>query len=249
MPRFFVGNEAITESEGIYSIVITGDDARHISRVLRVRPGEELTVCDGNEYEYISSVVSVGDEVRLMSSKRQRITSEPPYTATVFQALVKGERFDLTVQKSTELGAGRIVPFSSRRCTVKLDEKEYPKKTERWQRIADEAGKQCGRGVLPEVTFPMTFREMLDEASKADLVLFCYEGDTALKLPEALKKSGCPGSVSVIIGPEGGFETTEVDEAEKRGMKPVGLGSRILRTETAAPFVLSCLSYEFEIGR
>ncbi|MBR6918505.1 MAG: RNA methyltransferase, partial [Clostridia bacterium] len=128
-----------------------------------------------------------------------------------------------------------------------LTKKECEKKTARWQRIADEAAKQCGRGALIEVGGMLTFKEALDEASKAHLPLFCYEGESARSLKEASKDAPSPATVSVFIGSEGGFSVDEAEAASERGMISVGLGRRILRTETASSFVLACLSYEFEM--
>ena len=247
MPRFFV-KAADLSPDG--SAVLRGADAVHVSRALRMKPGEKLTLCDGDGVEYESVILSVGEEVslRVLSSKPSE--TEPPYEAAVYQALAKGDRFDTVLMKATELGACRIVPVLTARCTVKPDPKDLPKKRERWQRIAAEAAGQCGRGRIPAVDVPMKFSDAVKEAAEADLALFCYEGGAGcgtVALPKLFDGAGTPRTVSVMIGPEGGFEPREAEEAVKGGMKPAGLGNRILRTETAAPFVLSALSCRYEL--
>ena len=200
--------------------------------------------------EYESVIRSVGEEVSLSLISSKRSETEPPYEVTVYQALAKGDRFDTVLMKATELGACRIVPVMTARCTVKPDPKDVSKKRDRWQRIALEAAGQCGRGRVPEVALPIRFSEAVTEAAKADLPLFCYEGGEGTEtvpLPVLFEGTDSPRTVSVMIGPEGGFEPDEAREAVLRGMKAAGLGKRILRTETAAPFVLSALSCRYEL--
>lgn len=249
MPRFFVKAADLSAEDG--SAVLRGADAVHVSRALRMKPGERLTLCDGDGVEYESVILSVGEAValRVLSSKRSE--TEPPYEASVYQALAKGDRFDTVLMKATELGASRIVPVMTARCTVKPDPKDLSKKRERWQRIAAEAAGQCGRGRIPAVELPMRFSEAVQEAAQAELALFCYEGGSGcgtVLLPKLLDGVKAPGTVSVMIGPEGGFEPREAEEAVRSGMKAAGLGNRILRTETAAPFVLSALSCRYELA-
>jgi len=212
-----------------------------------MKPGERVTVCDEGGIEYETVVLSLGAEVVLDVLNKRQSLNEPPYKAVVFQALVKGDRFDTVLQKSTELGACEIVPVITTRCTVKLTESDYAKKTERWQRIVYEAAKQCGRGMIPIVKNPVKFSDAVKMATETDLALFCYEGEGTAPLPNITEQCIDPKSVAIMIGPEGGFEEAEADLANSAGMKMTGLGKRILRTETAAPFVLSCLAYEYEL--
>ncbi len=243
MPRFFIDKKLI--SEGVATL--TGDDAHHISRSLRMKQGEELTLCDGDGCDYLCRIDSISDKSVVCSvEKCVPSAAEAPYKATVYQALVKGDRFDTVIQKSVECGAVRIVPLITKRCTVKLEKSDYPKKRARWQKIAEEAAKQCGRGIVPTVEDPVTFTEMTDRLLKTDLPLFCYENGT-YPIREALGKAKTlPESVAIVIGPEGGFEEEEAEAIDKSGAVPVSLGTRILRTESAAPFVLACLSFAFE---
>ena len=237
MPRFFI-ESADLSPDG--RVILAGEDAMHITKSLRMKPGERVTLCDEAGVEYETVILAAGDEVEceILSSKPSE--NEPPYRAVVYQALVKGERFETVLMKSTELGAAKIVPVASARCTVRLTPKEYAKKRERWQRIAAEAAKQCGRARIPEVTDPMPFRDAIREAARADLPELLSAHCTGDRVPE---------SVSVVIGPEGGFEPSEAEEARALGMKMTGLGHRILRTETAAPATLACLSFRYEMGR
>jgi 16S rRNA (uracil1498-N3)-methyltransferase len=173
--------------------------------------------------------------------------TEPPYIATVYQALVKGDKMETVIQKAVETGASVIVPMVTSRAVVKLDEKDARKKTERWQKIAHEAAKQCGRGIIPQVTMPVSYKEAMRQAAEADLALFCYEGDGTKPLPVLCRNVDSPRTVSLCIGPEGGFADGEAEAAKEAGLQMCGLGKRILRTETAALFVLSCLSAIYEL--
>jgi len=248
MPRFFVRADAVSvDDAGQKQIVITGEDAHHLTHVLRVRLGEKITVCDMSGREYEAAVAAAGETVHLSVVSEQQTDTEPPYTAVVYQALVKGDKMDTVIQKAVETGCSRIVPVRTGRCTVKLDAKDGKKKTERWQKIAYEAAKQCGRGIIPTVDEPMDFRPAVEEAAKMALPLFCYEGDGTVSLPVITGQAVQPEQIAVFIGPEGGFSVDEADFAKAQGMQMTGLGKRILRTETAAIFVLACLSAAFEL--
>ncbi len=250
MPRFFVNTEKIHEG----TVTFTGNDAHHISRSLRMAAGESVTVCDGQGTEYQCELTEfLPDCVRATVLSSEPSRTEPPFRATVYQALPKGEKLDSIIQKSVECGACEIALFESERCIVRIKDGEKDKKGERRQRIALEAAKQCGRGVIPTVSAPVSYRQMLTRAASADLALFCYEGEGTESLVEvvrgykATQKTESLPSVSIVVGSEGGFSESEAAEARKSGMKLVGLGPRILRTETAAAFVLGCLVYELEL--
>ena len=179
--------------------------------------------------------------------------TEPPYEAVVWQALPKGEKLDSIIQKSVECGAHEIALFESERCIVRVKDSDRDRKGDRRNRIALEAAKQCGRGIIPKVAPPVSFAEAVKEAAKADLAIFCYEGEGTDPLPQILRdfradraEKKLP-SVSVMVGSEGGFSKEEAEHARSAGMRLAGLGKRILRTETAAAFVLGCLSYELEL--
>lgn len=243
MPRFFVRSSAISEGK----VTIEGNDAFHISRSLRMRVGESLTVCDDQRTEYDCKLISISDTVVAEIISSHTSENEPPYSAVIYQALVKGDKFDTVVQKAVETGATKIVPVLTSRCTVRPDEKSLKGKLERWRRIAAEASKQCGRATQVEIAPCVSFTEAVNQAKSSDVSLFCYEGEGTVGIPALLKGRATPNSVSVFIGPEGGYDVSEVKTASDNGLLLCGLGKRILRTETASAFVLSCLSYEYEL--
>lgn len=255
MPRFFVSPEAVdcvgVNADGIPSGTITvgGDDAAHMTKVLRMKPGEHVTVCDMAGHDYETVVVSTGNTVILDITGVKPSENEPPYRAVVYQALVRGDRFDTVLQKATELGVYAIVPVITSRCTVKLDigSADCRKKLDRWQRIVYEAAKQCGRGIIPTVREPMKYRDAVEDAARADMPLFCYEGEGTSPLPVCMDAVKKPETVSIMIGPEGGYAAEEAEYAAQTGMVMTGLGKRILRTETAPAFVLSCVSCKYEL--
>ena len=251
MPRFFVQKEQI--SEGVVSIF--GDDAHHISRALRMAAGESITVCDMQSFEYECELTDfLPDRVlaRILTSRQS--DTEPPYRAHIYQALPKGDKLDSIIQKAVECGAASITTFESERCVVKVKADAEGKKTERRQRIATEAAKQSGRGILPTVFPTVSYAEALKRAAEADIPLLCYEGEDQKTLSAVLKeyKEKSLGEkipeISIVIGSEGGFSLAEVDAAKEAGLISVGLGKRILRTETASSFALSCLVYELELS-
>ncbi len=248
MPRFFIPNSAIgIRDDGTKTVRICGEDALHITKSLRMKAGEKLEVCDMGRREYSCIITEVGETVFADVTEEKDSDTEPPYTAVLYQALVKGDKFDTVVQKAVECGVTKIIPIITDRCVVRLDKKGAAKKSERWQRIALEAAKQCGRSIVPEIGDLMTFKEAVNDAASADIPLFCYEAERGYTLPSALSDAPNAPSVSIVIGSEGGFSVSEAQYAAENGMKCVGLGKRILRTETASSFVLACISYKFEL--
>ncbi len=249
MPRFFVRVQQISDG----TVTIMGDDAHHISRSLRMAVGERITVCDMQKKEYLCELTAfLADRVEARVLETYQSDTEPPFHARVFQALPKGDKLDSIIQKAVECGAAELIPFESERCVVRMKDGAEEKKTERRSRIALEAAKQCGRGCIPAVHPTMRFSQAVELAAQADLALFCYEGDDTEPLPTVLKRardriSGKETTVSLMIGSEGGFSLAERDRAVAAGLIPIGLGKRILRTETAAAFVLACLVYELEL--
>ncbi len=249
MPRFFVPTDNFEENR----VRITGEDARHISRALRMARGEQITVCDMRGYEHTCVLEAFEDDVCVIASiiSSEKSENEPPYSVTLYQAMPKGDKIEYITQKAVELGAGRIVPFISERCISRPDQKSAQKKVERLSKIAAEAAKQCGRAVLPELCSFTSFEEICSHANDYDLKLFLYEGDGTISLNDVLKsyktEHGMPHSIAIVIGSEGGFSLKETEKAKEAGFVLCGLGKRILRTETASGCVLSCLMYEYEI--
>lgn len=249
MPRFFVTGDNISETE----IRITGSDASHIMRSLRMKTGEAVTVCDMHCIEYECVIEDFeSDCVVLKINSSCPGNTEPPYSLTLYQALPKSDKMEFIIQKAVETGAGRIVPFISERCISRPDKKSARSKSERWNKISLEAAKQCGRGIVPVVEEICSFDEALNEAKLADVPILFYEGDNTKPLRELLGPI-CPDpdkekiKISVIIGSEGGFSCNEVERAAKSGISVAGLGPRILRCETAPVVALGAISYALEM--
>ena len=243
MPRFFVDDTAVTADK----VAIAGADARHIARSLRMAVGDGITVCTAGGRELSCRLTHIRDELceaEILSSRDA--LGEPPISIRLFVAYPKGDKLETVVQKATELGAISITPFTSSFVVRKPRPEKIGQETERLNRIASEAAKQCRRGAIPTVTPPLSFGEMLDEAKSADLPLFCYEGEGTRPLP-ALLPDVLPKSVSVVVGSEGGFSETEAEAAKAAGFLLAGLGKRILRCETAPLFALSCLAFRYEL--
>lgn len=252
MPRFFVSRDCIADE----IVTLRGDDAHHLSRSLRMAVGERITVCDMQKFEYECELIAfLPDCVQARILSTVKCDTEPPYHVHVYQALPKGDKLDSVIQKAVECGAAELTTFESARCVVRAKDGAEEKKVERRNRIALEAAKQSGRGMIPAVHPTVRFADAIAQAKQADIPLFCYEGDGTQPLPEVLKvlrsklAAKETATVSVVIGSEGGFSPQEAQAAVDAGLYPVGLGKRILRTETAASFVLACLVYELELSK
>ncbi|MBO5565581.1 MAG: 16S rRNA (uracil(1498)-N(3))-methyltransferase [Lachnospiraceae bacterium] len=241
----------IVESSDIAdgTLRITGKDYNHIRNVLRMRPGEEISVSCGDGKEYRFGITSFEEEAVLCKLRFiKEKDAELPVQVTLFQGLPKADKMDLIVQKAVELGVYEIVPVECRRTIVKLDEAKKKKRVERWQTIAESAAEQSHRSIVPKVRMPVTMEEAIGLAKDSTQYRFIpyelqgQEGTRALM--EEIEEGS---AVSVFIGPEGGFEEDEVALAQEAGIRPVSLGRRILRTETAALTFLSWLIYRFEV--
>ncbi|HWP22354.1 MAG TPA: RsmE family RNA methyltransferase [Candidatus Cryosericum sp.] len=238
MRRFFCDN--IQD----HTAVIAGDDAHHIARVLRMRVGDALSLCDGAGREFDAVIASVTQtEVVCAIEGAHESGAESPCRVTLFQCLPKTGKFETIVQKCTELGMFAIVPVFSSRCVV-IPDKDFDKKRERYQRVALEAAKQSRRAAVPDV-LPLVKIGSIDP-NRFDLFLIAYEEEETRSLKAALRQSGAPVTVGLLIGPEGGLTQDEVDRLMKGGAVSVSLGRRILRTETAGMAMLAQTLYEVE---
>lgn len=246
MQRFFVEPHQIDEEA--HQIHITGSDVNHISNVLRMKTGEELWISDGSKYEYRCTIESFEpDEVILHIVYSQEPEYELPCRIYLFQGLPKADKMELIIQKAVELGAYEIIPVETKRCVVKLDGRKLAKKTARWQQIAESAAKQSKRMLIPNVHEVLTFREALKYAESMDVRLVPYELARGMQETKEILAGIEPGqSVGIFIGPEGGFEEKEIEAAIEGGAKPITLGRRILRTETAGLAILSVLMFQLE---
>ena len=242
MPRFFVTKDMI--QDGIATI--SGNDAYHIGRSLRMAVGDEIYVSDGEGKEYLAKLTKIRDDECSAEIISESASSEPEMSITLYMAYPKGDKLETVIQKAVELGATRIVPFESSRCIKRPKADKVAKQGERLSKIAEEAAKQCGRCIVPEVSLPLSYTAMLKDAKSAELKLICYEKESDLSI-KALLTEKKPGSIAIIVGCEGGFSPEEVAEAVDAGCHSVTLGKRILRCETAPSAVLSMILYQYEM--
>lgn len=232
MSRFFV-SPFVGET-----VTVTGEDAHHIHRVLRMRKGEEVTVCDGVGNDYLCCIEDVSDAaVILKVLNKQPTTCEPTTAVTLYQGLPKGDKMEWIIQKCVEIGITRIVPVAMSRSVVKLNASEGEKKKQRWQKIAVGAAQQSGRGCIPEVTAPISFSQALEQLKNENTVTF-YEGG-GQPLSSLVGKD--TSQVSIIVGPEGGISEEEIEKLQQNGAHIATLGKRILRCETAPLVALSVI--------
>ena len=244
MYRFYVGQDNIYDNY----IDITGTDVNHIKNVLRLGKGDWVIACDGSGRDYISRITSTENSIiRLCVEKVQESGTEPGTKLVLFQGLPKGSKMEFIIQKAVELGVSGIVPVIMKRCVVKLDAGIAVKKQERWHKIAEAAAKQSGMGIVPEVHAAVMLKEAFDIAASLEYNIIPYElQDGMEKSREIIKEACSKKSAGIFIGPEGGFEKEEIEEAIKREIRPVSLGKRILRTETAGMAVLSIMMFQMQ---
>lgn len=248
MPKFFVKEEQIANNR----ITINGQDVNHIRNVLRLKPGDNIEICNLNEQEtYICEITKIGDkEITSKILEKQEIKKESNLSITLFQGLPKAEKMELIIQKTTELGIKEIVPVQMKRSIIKLDEKSSVKKIERWKKIAEVAAKQSGRDNITKINNILNLNSICKLVQEYDIVLVAYEKESKNllkqeieKIKQIIKKNK---KIAVIIGPEGGLDETEIKKLTEFGAKTISLGKRILRTETAPIVITSILMYELE---
>lgn len=246
MHHFFVQKDQIKDN----IIRIEGNDFRHIKNVLRMRAGEEVQVSDGAGGSYLCRLLAIGQdfgEAEIISSAK--CSTELPARIYLFQGLPKSDKMEWIIQKAVELGVYEIIPVAAKRSVVKLDAKKEASRLKRWYGISESAAKQSKRGIIPEILPVMSFQEAVAYGEKLNIRLMPYENAEGIEETRHLVSGlGRGMDVGVFIGPEGGFEETEVEHAIKHGWKPITLGKRILRTETAGLTVLSVLMYQLEEG-
>ncbi len=241
MPKFFVDKNSIGEK----NIEIIGDDAIHITTVLRSKINDEITVCDGEGTDYICRLVGINKKQVLAKiiSKCQN-KNEPVLKITLFQGIPKGDKMELTIQKCIEIGVDRIVPVITENTVVKIGDKAE-KKITRWNKIAEAAAKQCGRGKIPVVSKIMTFKEAVENSKFLDNAIIPYEKEKNNSISNFIKNFKGK-SIGIFIGPEGGFSESEINLCHQNKIISVSLGKRILRTETAGLVTSVILLYELE---
>lgn len=245
MYHFFVNPTQVDEK----FITITGSDVNHIKNVLRMRIGEEISISDGSDNDYYCKIAecntdSVLAEILGVEKSSAKLGAE----IYLFQGLPKSDKMELIIQKAVELGVHAVVPVETKRCVVKLDSKKEDAKLKRWQAIAESAAKQSGRGEIPQIHGVMNFNKAIEFVKDFDVKLIPYECEQgSMERTRELIRKVKPGmKVAIFIGPEGGFEESEVKHATDNEVCPITLGRRILRTETAGLMLLSVLVYELE---
>ena len=247
MQRYFV--EAAKWQDD--RIMLDGQDAHHINRVMRMKPGDEIICVHPEGYAAKCKITELSpDHVTVSVSEKVDVDTEMPVAVTIAHGLPKGDKLEWIVQKGTELGAAGFVPFQAARSVVKWDEKKKDKKRIRLEKIAKEAAEQSSRLIIPVVEDVRSFPELLDSSDTYKHKLFAYEeaakGLKAEPLRSIFQRISPSETVLVVIGPEGGFSEAEADSLQGAGFVPIRLGPRILRTETAPLYMLASLSYHFE---
>ncbi len=241
MARFFVSRDDI-QGDIVY---IRDSDARHIRQVLRMVPGERLTVCDGAGMDYHGHIDAIDKDMIIVKITESEVNrTEPPVEITLYQGIPKSDKMDYIIQKCTELGIRKIVPVLTERTVVKLSADNSGPKITRWRRIAAEAAKQCQRGRIPDIAEPCGFAVSVEQASREGMAIIPYENEKSTGIKSIVDRYR-DGGISILIGPEGGFSEREIGFAVESGIIPVTLGPRILRTETAGVAALTVLMYEF----
>lgn len=245
MHQFFVEKSQIQDK----SIYIVGEDVNHIKNVLRMKAGEEIAVSNGVDgLEYRCGIVELGEEqivCELRFVKDDGI--ELPSKVYLFQGLPKSDKMELIIQKAVELGIYQVIPMSTKRAVVKLDNKKEKSKLARWQGIAEAAAKQSKRKIIPKVTQVMSLKEAVAYAKGMNVKIIPYElSDGMSATKEIIGKLKAEQSIAIFIGPEGGFDEMEIQYAMDGGVIPITLGKRILRTETAGFTVLAWIMYQLE---
>ena len=243
---FYIKNNQINGKE----INLIGEDVNHIKNVLRHKCGDEVTVCDESEQRYLTKIKELSGEcITLDIEKKIDFSTEPNIKVTLVQGLPKSDKMDFIVQKCTELGTTKIVPVIMERTVVKIDGTNGTKKVERWNKIALEASKQCGRTKIPTVEKIVNLENIVENLSKYDIVIVPYECEKENTLKAVLRNTDTNiGNIAVVIGPEGGFSEKDISALEKLpNVKKVSLGKRILRTETAGIATIAMLLYEYDM--
>ncbi len=249
MYHFFVENSQVTPD--YKKVEITGEDYNHISNVLRMKPGEQFSVSirddeSGREIFYEIEEITKSSVIGNLCFIEE-VGNELPSKIYLFQGLPKVDKMELIIQKAVELGAFEIIPMSTKRCVVKLDEKKAELKVKRWQAIAEAAAKQSKRAVIPSVSMPMTMKQAVEFAKNMDVKIIPYENAKGIAETKRIIENIKPGQdIAVFIGPEGGFSEQEIELCRENSIEPITLGKRILRTETAGFTIISWLMYHLE---
>lgn len=240
MPRFFVDKNAVDRD----TVTIYGEDARHISLSLRARPGEKFVLCDTQGTDLYCVVENITkDKVTFKIESTAQSKAEPTVKVTLYQALVKSNKFDFVVQKAVELGVCEIVPVEMSNCVSKPDKDSEIKKVERWNKIAKEAAMQSSRAIIPKVLQTVSFKQALESMKSAECSFVCYEAPEQKPIKQILEQNSSAKTYAFLIGPEGGISNDEAQLVTQSGLDLCSLGPRILRTESAPLCALSAIMF------
>lgn len=244
MPRFFVRTNQISND----NIDIIGEDVKHIKNVLRKQIGDKIEVCNQDTGDSYKCEIKNFSEDEIKTNIIEKLKNiQEKVQVDIYQGLPKSDKMELIIQKSVELGANAIIPVNMKRCVVKIEGKDEAKKTDRWQKIAESAAKQCGRSFIPEVKNLINVKDICNLINEYDAIIVAYENEKDNTLKSELKKLNSENlKIGIVIGPEGGLEESDIKLLRENGARIVTLGNRILRTETVALNVLSIIMYEFE---
>ncbi len=248
MPKFFITDYELLVGNTAY---ILGEDARHLKKSLRIKNGENIVVCDGLGKDYISKVEGMeNDAVLVRLSEELLQNGEPDLKVNLYTAITKGEGFEYAIRKCIEAGVHSINPIITERTVVNIPDSKIDKKAERWNKIAEEAAKQSGRSLIPNVAFPKKLETVLETINPDELSIICYVEEGTLTLKEVFNKNNSSKIINIFIGPEGGFTEKEWEMVVSEGAFSVTLGKRILKAETAGLFVTAAAMYEYgELGK
>ena len=246
MPKFFVKNNQVEDNK----ITILGDDVNHIANVLRMKVGDEIQICNTDTTENYNVELNEFSKDSIVCKVLEKIASEAESSINlkIFQGIPKSDKMELIIQKSTELGVKAIVPVEMERCISKINGKDEKKKIERWQKISEVAAKQSGRDIIPKIEHVIKIKEISEHVSEYDMIIVPYEKAEGYSFKDAIEelkiKDNKNLNIGIVIGPEGGYEPSEVELLQNAGAKVVTLGKRILRTETVALAMASVIMYE-----
>ncbi len=243
MPKFFITDYDLLIGNTAY---ILGEDARHLKKSLRIKDGDSIIVCDGLGKDYIAKVEGMeNDAVLVRLSEEFQKNGEPTLNVNLYTAITKGEGFEYAIRKCIEAGVHSINPIITERTVVNIPDSKINKKAERWNKIAEEAAKQSGRSLIPNVAFPRKIETVLETINPDELSIICYVEEDTLTLKEVFNKNTNSKLINIFIGPEGGFTENEWKMAVSKGAFSVTLGKRILKAETAGLFVTAAAMYEY----
>ncbi len=244
MQRFYIEENQIKNN----TITIPKKDSnyKHITKVLRMEKGDEI-YCSFNKFDYITKIQEIKEEeVLLLVEEVRENDTEPKTFISLYQGLPKQDKLELIIQKSVELGVSKITPVETKFCIAKINKKSK-EKTTRLQKISENASYQCGRGIVPKVNEPITFKQLLSLDFSDALNIVAYEKEEVTTIKDLLKANQNIKKVNIFVGAEGGFSEDEIEKLKEKGFSTITLGKRILRTETAPLNLISNIIYEYEM--